>query len=301
MHLAHASADEARLRKLSATLEAARKDGEDWIISVGGANLTPGRATLPPDKIGDITAFRLRYESLTRDTLSVGVGLNIEDADRALEVALRRGGDQAVFWRDELAEELEEGEEDDLLGKISGDDIGVYKKVLKSASDRSAVVGVLVDLQKNAHLLRSASPRVVKAVESFLDVASEYLATTPAEEPTQPLEKSDTPPCTCGAYTFPHRRSSGSCKEKPLEKMDLVPGNKGRRNLYHMPVQHDKEIGYPTGTQLSPKGRVKIMHSDLEMGPGVMNPDDTSWVQMRDGMIMSRDGHPISSRNPNGK
>lgn len=85
-----------------------------------------------------------------------------------------------------------------------------------------------------------------------------------------------------------------------LNKMDLTPDNKRRKTLIHKPMQMDGEEGYPVGTQIYGVGKVKVMHSD-EQARGIPNPKETSWVEMRDGMIMSQDGHPISSRNANGK
>jgi len=79
--------------------------------------------------------------------------------------------------------------------------------------------------------------------------------------------------------------------EQGLDKSGIgnlpMPGAPAHHHL-NLPVGSVKDAG-PGGTRKV--GQIKVEHSD----------GTVSWVQVRDGMIMSQEGHPISSRNPNGR
>lgn len=64
-----------------------------------------------------------------------------------------------------------------------------------------------------------------------------------------------------------------------------------------MPKPTPKRIVHPWPTGTVKDGKVKVAHVD----PNTNAQTGTGWKEGRAGMIMSNDGHPTSSRSPNGK
>lgn len=78
---------------------------------------------------------------------------------------------------------------------------------------------------------------------------------------------------------------------RPLDKSAMSPN----KTMVHHPVNLDGTRGYPPSQQLD-GGRIKVMHSDMEMSRGIPDPSKLGWRQMRAGVIMDSDGSPLSSR-----
>jgi hypothetical protein len=64
-----------------------------------------------------------------------------------------------------------------------------------------------------------------------------------------------------------------------------------------MPKPTPKRIVHPWPVGTVKEGKVKVTHVD----PNTNAQTGTGWKEGRAGMVMSPDGHPTSSRNPNGK
>lgn len=80
-----------------------------------------GVVTFPLSAVGELPALQAAYEEAAGTTVSVGVAPLLSQAARALEVARRRGGDQAVPWTDDLEAELRQEPGED-VGKAEGDE-----------------------------------------------------------------------------------------------------------------------------------------------------------------------------------
>lgn len=83
----------------------------------------------------------------------------------------------------------------------------------------------------------------------------------------------------------------GSLKAADAFAKDEVKPNleKAKLPMPSAPTEHHLKL--PVGSVKGQEGKMKVQHSDGK----------TTWAQMRAGMVLSNDGHPISSRNAGGK
>lgn len=102
--------DEARIRRLSHDFDRVARAIRDWATLVRGEIIgeTGGvvRLKLPPNVIPDLSREISRYEDSTDIPASAGIGMSLTDADKALAVAQKRGGNRVVMWDDQMQEEL---------------------------------------------------------------------------------------------------------------------------------------------------------------------------------------------------
>lgn len=126
--------DEEGLRRVSRDIERGNALLSAWVAEVGGSVISAGgdegRARVPADALEALEVARRRYEQVVGAPASVGVGVRLSQADRALLAAKLRGGDRVVFHTDEVTRELEEAEKkgrteesklfDEYLGKAEG-------------------------------------------------------------------------------------------------------------------------------------------------------------------------------------
>ena len=94
-----------------------------WVELAGGSMISVGengRAEVPADKLGDTPKVLEEYVSLVGAT-SVGVGMQLSDADKALRAAKIQSGNKIVFYTEEVDRQLEqdriEKENEAKLGK----------------------------------------------------------------------------------------------------------------------------------------------------------------------------------------
>ncbi len=110
------------LASFAFSLERANTDFLLWAQRVGGAGIAGSGdgfwLVAPAEKMGDLPALMRGYEGATGCTVSVGVGGKLSEAYMALKAAKKRGGDRAVLYTPEIAQEVaEKKEEAPLFGK----------------------------------------------------------------------------------------------------------------------------------------------------------------------------------------
>jgi hypothetical protein len=100
------------LRKLSQAIEKGNQLWGSWalasmgtVVSLGGDE---GRVEVPADKLGDIPDLRAQYHSAVGASVTVGVGMTLSEADKALLYGKMHGGDQVVFFTEDVDQEIQE-------------------------------------------------------------------------------------------------------------------------------------------------------------------------------------------------
>lgn len=106
-------ADDAEgLRRISQAIDQGNLVWKSWVELSGGSLISfggdEGRAEVPADKLDELPAIREQYSGKVGSPVSVGVGLKLSEADKALIAAKLRGGDAIVFYTDEVEQEIEE-------------------------------------------------------------------------------------------------------------------------------------------------------------------------------------------------
>ena len=105
------------LRRISRKIEQGNELWASWALAAGGSVVSDGgdeaRIEVPAEKLPEIPEIRRQYEGLTGHSCSVGVGMRISDADRALLIAKLRGKDRAVLWDQAFQQELEDAQKSD--------------------------------------------------------------------------------------------------------------------------------------------------------------------------------------------
>ncbi len=105
------------LRRASQDLTKAASIVKAWAIGNGGAPIldmtTTGAFEVPADKMTELPEVRRRFELLTDRTLSVGVGMDLPEAYKAMKFASDGGGSKIALYTDEmeagLGKSLEKG------------------------------------------------------------------------------------------------------------------------------------------------------------------------------------------------
>lgn len=130
------------LTKTSQLLNKASKDIGEYVISLFGHVILDGvwmgAFELPADKLQELAAIRDRYQSFTDMSLSMGVGLEICEAQQALEHSIRESGDRITFFTDDLENEEEESSDSldiSALTKAEGSPSESSKSQEASSSD----------------------------------------------------------------------------------------------------------------------------------------------------------------------
>jgi GNAT superfamily N-acetyltransferase len=107
--------DEEGIRRISQAIDLGNQIWASWVNSVLGEMISFGgdeaRFKVPADKLDALDAIRRKYAHKVGATVSVGVGMRLSEADRALLAAKLRGGDQIVLYTPEVEQILKQLEE----------------------------------------------------------------------------------------------------------------------------------------------------------------------------------------------
>lgn len=100
--------EEEEIRKISQRIDAGNRVIESWVITNGGELISYGgdeiRFKIPGDKLGDLPKIREQYAGAVGSTVSVGVGMKVSEADKALLAAKLQGKDRIVLYTPEVDE-----------------------------------------------------------------------------------------------------------------------------------------------------------------------------------------------------
>ena len=194
------------------------------VIEIGGDEF---RIKMPANKLADLPALREQYETATGATLSVGVGMRMSEADKALMAAKLQGKDRIQLYTEEVEEIIAQAEHPTEAQKITEEYLTQVKKSespdyesafhqhatkaqqTKAAqpepmSDevRAQVVKVLQDVQGHSQELEQIQQSNPKLYQSIVSLVQAMIAMARNNQPS------------------PVKKSEG------LEK-DLMPGGKG--------------------------------------------------------------------------
>ena len=88
------------------------------VVSIAGAKI---RVTIAPEYIEDLPKLKDIYESAVDSPVSIGLGLTLSEADRALKCAKLDGGDKILFYTEECDKQIEDAEapEKDVVAGIA--------------------------------------------------------------------------------------------------------------------------------------------------------------------------------------
>lgn len=105
-------ADEvAEVRKINQSLDAANRVWTSWIVSGGGSvvelNAGKGTAEIAADKLTELERIRDQVASTVGSTISMGVGVKLSEAQRALKAAKLQGGNKVTLYTPDVDEFLE--------------------------------------------------------------------------------------------------------------------------------------------------------------------------------------------------
>ncbi len=308
------SNNQAELQRLSQALERAAGVIKSWSMGSGGkATLSLaalGVLEVPAEKMAQLPEVRRQFESLCSATISIGVGMELNEAYVAMQVAQRRGGDQIALYMPEMENELAET---DHLDKAEGppappepqqsasdtqppppgdepspepaqEASGPPNDAQEAPSDpKAAVVQALNQLKgqkEQIEHLKETNPEAYKAIVSTIQ-AMILMAQGIADEAPEGAQKSEE---SFGESHPPEESSSAEAEE--LDKNGLPMPKKPLKR------QH---IVYPVGA--IKEGKIKVAHMD----PQSKEKTGEGWSEVRSGQVLSEDGHATSSRDQNGK
>lgn len=108
----HALSDDVEgLRRMSQAIDHGNDIWRSWVMSTGGSLISmdgdEGRAEVPADRIEDLPKVRTQYSEAVGAKVSVGVGVKLGEAEKALMAAKIRGGDKIVFYGQDVDQDLE--------------------------------------------------------------------------------------------------------------------------------------------------------------------------------------------------
>ena len=102
--------DVGEVRQISQSIDNANRIWRSWVEMHGGSVISfagdEGRAEVAADKLDELPAIRKQYGGAIGGSVSVGVGVKMSEAVKALRAAKIRGGDQIVLFTSEVEDEL---------------------------------------------------------------------------------------------------------------------------------------------------------------------------------------------------
>jgi hypothetical protein len=124
------------LRQVSHAIEAGNALVCNWALANGGSIISSGgdegRLIIPVSKLMDLEQIRHQYFTLVGATLSVGIGMQLAQADQALVVSKLNGKNRTTMWTQEVEKIIQEKlkpktEEEKLRGLNKADEGKAYE------------------------------------------------------------------------------------------------------------------------------------------------------------------------------
>lgn len=99
------------ISRISQSIDRGNEIWKSWTLSTGGRVISMGgdecRMEIPADHLDDLPDLRNQYAETVGATVSVGVGMDVSEADRALLYAKVSGKDRIVLFDDTVAKAIE--------------------------------------------------------------------------------------------------------------------------------------------------------------------------------------------------
>ena len=110
-----------KIRVLSRAIESGNLIWNSWALSSGGEvisfNGVEFRLRMPAERLNEIDSLREQYAQTIGSSVSIGIGARLSEADKALQVAQKQGGDQIRLYDPSVEQDLEESKENQGLRK----------------------------------------------------------------------------------------------------------------------------------------------------------------------------------------
>jgi hypothetical protein len=295
------------VRRISFGVEKGTMALESWVLSSGGSPIQTGgvdfKAKVPAEHLEDLLGELRSYQDLTEASVACGIGADDHEAERALEIARKRGGSPSVvLYTPEAEQELEEkdksGElfpsEEKALEKAVGDARpGEATKIDRgtvhpSAAEPSAPSAESAPSAPSADP-QTSQPQGAGGSRQLLQAVGQVLSDVKKQLPGLEQLKQSNPPAYSAIMEMAQavvalaQKISGG---QGFQKSEA--GKIFRPQAPTKPTKHH-HLNLPVGSDSD--GKVKVIHADGKVG----------WVSVRAGQIMSQDGHAVSSREPGAK
>lgn len=223
IELASLNDDAEEIRRLTQSIDKANEIWKSWTITTGGSTInlsgSQGRIKVGADHVEELLSLKEQYSAALDSAVSVGVGLKVSEADKALLFAKSRGGGQVCFYAPEIEKELQDKEnenKDDIFTRDLedlSDDLGKsehpmqsqfqaiiddqqreeYQKLLLEQETeeirkvKSTVVGILQQVKENAKELEDLKGEAPHLYESIMSMTQALILmarqlTTPKQD-----------------------------------------------------------------------------------------------------------------------
>ena len=286
----------SEVSRLAQAIDKANEIFKSWAITTGGDIISfagpYGRIALSPESLEDLPKMQKRYSDSIEGYVSVGVGLTLREADKALAVSKIRGNDKIVFYTPDLEEEFQQDREidqsfedkflGDLLGKAEHPFQNQFEQIIQERED--AEVAKQAESERNTQI--GQTKQAVVQILQQVRANSKELEKLKDEAPHlyDSIQK-----LIQGLIMLGRELQSPQQLAKSEEIKKAVQPVKAKHHIMNYPVG----FALPTGPGTHGKrggGRIKVIKSNGR----------TKWVSVRSGMVLSPDGVVASSRHPSG-
>ena len=279
--------DVPELSRISQAIEKGNELIKSWAITSGGQVISMGgdeaRLWVYSDHLEDLENIREKYHNLVGATVSVGVGLKISEADKALLYAKLHGGDKIVFYTPEIEQEIEkvkddhESEEDKIFKEYLDKAEHPLEQQFKQLHESSIQEKQQHEYeQQNSLEAQKVKASIVSILQELRNHAQDMESIKQqAPELYGAINKLIQGLISLGRTSISMKKAEGSLGLHQFH-MNFPPG-----------------FILPPGPSMSGRlhgGRIKVESKDGRK----------KWISARAGLVMSPEGIPTSSRNPSG-
>ncbi len=278
--------DADEVRKIAQQLEHTNEIWCDFSMNNGGVIIflagPEGRFSLPPDKLDELPTMVRRYADANEDTLSVGVGMDLQQSVKALLASKLLGGDRTTMYSDDVEVVLKEHKD----GKLAKSELQMNPApAVVDRFHNMAQAYQQAQIAKEQEMTRQNEVEQLKA--QVVQVLQQLKASAP-----QLAELRTTSPETYQSIAMMAQAMLSLAQELTGVRM-VQPQQQSQ------PQQSQTSSNVAIPTYAAPKAP----HSVIPVGAirngkiKVKVGDVTSWRSVRSGLGVDTDGNPTSIRN----
>lgn len=188
--------DEEGLRRVSQAIDSGNRLMAAWVNAALGAMISyggdEGRARIPATALGDVERIRVQYAQAVGSPVSVGVGIRLSEADKALLSAKVRGGDQVMLYGPDVDRDLEQLQEKTEAQKL-GDEYLTKAEKFGQAAFRHKQNGTIVPsgLIHDMDYLPGGEDSIDHYESGFISKDGQFVTEQQAKELENRLKKDD--------------------------------------------------------------------------------------------------------------
>lgn len=239
------------LRRISQAIDQGNAIWKSWVELAGGSIVSfggdEGRAEVPAEKLQELPKIRVQYSGAVGSSVSVGVGLKLSEADRALLAAKLRGGDKIVFYTSEVDQDIERAK------KPQNESEKLFDEYLGKAQANEAMNdGAFQGAHKMVGPAKAVQPQEVTDPEN-----SETAAAVDTFDAERPPESSQ----THAAQDFENQFHDAAGKQKEQDDAEAAKQNSNIEQLKAQVVQVLQQV----------KGQQQVLEQIRQQAPDVYN------------------------------